>query len=56
MGGLQKYKSFNGNKSIEELQYNISKAINRVEYLKLDLEFYTILSEEEFLKDHKILV
>lgn len=54
MRGLQKYKSFNGNKSIEELQYNISKAINRVEYLKLDLEFYTILIDKPFFKNHMI--
>lgn len=54
MEAFQKYKSFNGNKSIEELQYNISIAINRLENLKLELEFYTILIHKPFFKNHMI--
>ena len=46
------YKSFNSNKTIEELQYNILKDITQFENLKLELEFYKYLIEKPVFKTH----
>lgn len=48
------YKSFNSNKSIEELQYNISSAISILENLSLELEFYEHLLDKPIYKKHAI--
>ena len=52
METLEFYRSFNSNKSIEELKYNISKAISKLENLQLELEFYTLLVEKPIYKKH----
>lgn len=54
METLEFYRSFNANKTIEELQYNISKAISKLENLELDLEFYDILLEKPIYKSHML--
>jgi len=52
MEALQVYKSFNSNKSIEELQYNVSREISKLENLNLELEFYLLLIEKPIFKNH----
>lgn len=52
MEAIQNYKSFNSNKSIEELQYNILKNIMRLENLKLELEFYLTLIDKPIFKNN----
>jgi len=52
MEALQVYKSFNSNKSIEELQYNVSKEISKLENLNLELEFYLLLIKKPIFKNH----
>lgn len=54
MEALKTYKSFNSNKSIEELQYNISIDISKGENLKGDLEFYKFLIEKPIFKPHEM--
>jgi len=52
MEALQVYKSFNSNKSIEELQYNVSKEISKLENLNLELEFYLLLIKKPIFKNY----
>lgn len=54
METLEFYRSFNGSKTIEELQYNISKAISKLENLELELEFYNVLLEKPIYKSHML--
>ena len=52
METLQTYKSFNENKSIEELEYNITKYITSLENLKFELHFYKVLLDKPIFKPH----
>ena len=52
METLEIYKSFNSNKSIEELQYNIIRDIQKLENLNLELEFYKSLIDKPIFKPH----
>lgn len=46
----QTYKSFNSNKSIEELQYKILRDLTRFENLKFELKFYKSLLNKPIYK------
>ncbi|MFH4967168.1 hypothetical protein V8G61_03095 [Gaetbulibacter sp. M240] len=54
METLEFYRSFNADKSIEELQYNISKAISKLENLELELDFYSDLLEKPIYKSQML--
>ncbi|GAA4280951.1 hypothetical protein [Gaetbulibacter aestuarii] len=54
METLEFYRSFNGNKTIEELQYNITKAISKLENLDIELEFYDVLLEKPIYKSQML--
>ena len=54
METIKNYKSYNENKSIEELQFNLLQDINNLEHLKLELEFYSVLLEKPIFKIHVI--
>lgn len=46
------YKSFNSNKSLEELLYFITNDLQRLTELKIELQFYTILIDKPiFIKN-----
>ena len=48
----QAYKSFNTDKTIEELQYSIVKDTNMFENLKFELRFYKSLVTKPIFKPH----
>lgn len=54
MKTLQTYKSFNRDKSIEELQHNILKAATGIENLKFELQFYKTLLNKPIYKPHTL--
>lgn len=54
MEAIEVYRSFNSNKSIEELQYNISRNITTIENLKFELQFYKFLLSKTIFKPHVI--
>lgn len=52
MKAEQVYISYNSNKSIEELQYNLSNHVSVLENLKFELQFYIALLEKPIFKSH----
>ena len=46
------YKSFNNNKSIEEMQYTIISETTIIENLKFELQFYKALLSKPIFKPH----
>jgi hypothetical protein len=54
MKTLQTYKSFNNDKSIEELQYNLLKDVTGLENLKFELKFYKTLLGKPIYKPHTL--
>lgn len=52
MESLQVYKSYNENKSIQELEFNIKQYINSIENFKFDLQFYKALLDKPIFKPH----
>ncbi|WP_242158931.1 hypothetical protein [Aestuariivivens sediminis] len=51
---IKNYKSYNDNKSIDELQYNLSLEIDTLENMKLELAFYNHLLDKPIFKEHTI--
>ncbi|WNH10656.1 hypothetical protein [Thalassobellus suaedae] len=54
MDTLEIYKSFNSDKSIEELQYNILKESTNLDNLKFELQFYKLLLNKSIYKPHAL--
>ena len=54
MEAIEVYRSFNSNKSIEELQYNVSRHKTTIENLKFELHFYKFLLSKAIFKPHVI--
>ncbi|TGV04327.1 hypothetical protein [Flavivirga rizhaonensis] len=52
MEALHTYQSFNSDKSIGELQYNILRDENSLENLKFELQFYKSLLSKPIFKPH----
>ncbi len=54
METLQVFKSFNDNKSIEELEFNITKGEASLENFKFELQFYNSLLDKPIFKPHEM--
>lgn len=54
MEAIKGYISFNSHKSIEELQYNISRNIITIENFKFEFQFYKSLLNKTIFKPHVI--
>jgi hypothetical protein len=52
METLQAYKSFNDNKSIEELEFTISSELTNIENFKFELQFFKSLLDKPIFKPH----
>jgi hypothetical protein len=50
MGSLFTYKSFNGNKTVEELEYNMLTYKTRIEYLESELVFFNFLLDKNIFE------
>tara|TARA_R110002049_G_scaffold300467_3_gene491373 strand:- start:7436 stop:7852 length:417 start_codon:yes stop_codon:yes gene_type:complete len=52
METIKEYKSFNENKSIEELEFNITEYVTSLENFKFEIQFYRVLLDKPIFKPH----